>query len=290
VLTNGRSPRRYELWISLDEGGSAAAPAFPSSQWIRVYGGAHDAVQDSAAFLTFPNSTGLQSLVTWDWSRAFLCVTACDAEDRCSGCSEPMRTVLDPLRPPRNHSACAAARDFITVRDNSGFASVVAYYLTSLPLPGLYWTVMWACAALSIAAALALSSMATYALRAAIAGKLRAAFQAMACEPSGSAAALDGPDFLAAFTPSLSAVETLLIVHAIAYLRLDVGPDVFSGWPAQAIVAWGAASFPALFMLAGFNLTMGHQGRMDRLNTQQGSDVSTSRSALVERITPRGTY
>jgi hypothetical protein len=271
------------------DAGSAVAPAFPSAQWIRAYSAAHDAVQEGAAFLTFPNSTGLQSLVTWGKSHAFLCVTACDAEDRCSGCSEPMWTVLDPLRPPRNGSSCVAARDFITVRDNSNFFSVVTYYLTSLPLPGLYWTVVWACAALSIAATLALWSMMTYALRAAIAGKIRAVFQTMVCEPSDSAT-LDGPDLLAAFTPSLSVIEILLIVHAIAYLRLDVGPNVFSGWPAQAIVAWGSAAFPALFMLAGFNLTMRYHGRMDpsRLNVQPSSDVLTSSSALEERLTPKG--
>jgi hypothetical protein len=244
-------------------------------------------VQDSAAFLTFPNSTGLQSLAAWGKGRAFLCATACDAEDRCSGCSEPVLAVLDPLRPPRPDASCAAARDFITARDNSNFASVVAYYITSLPLPGVYWTVVWVSAALSIAAAFTLSSMTTYALRAAIAGKLRAAFQTMVYEPS-DCVALDGPDFLAAFTPSLSVVELLLIVHAIAYLRLDVGPDVLSGWPARAIVAWGAAAFPALFMLAGFNLTMAYHGRTDRLNEQQSSNLSTSRSALAARLTPMG--
>jgi hypothetical protein len=266
--------------------GSAVAPAFPSEQWIRAYGAAHDAVQDSAAYLTFPNATGIQSLATWGKRGAFLCVTACDSAGRCSACSEPMRTVLDPLRPPRNDSSCASARDFITVRDDGGFNSVVAYYLTSLPLPDSYWTVVWTCAALSIAAAFALSSMTTFALRAAIAAKLRAAYQTIACEPSESdSLALDGPDFLASFTPSLSVIEILLFVHAIAYLRLDVGPDVFSGWPAKAIVAWGSAAFPALFMLAGFNLTMGYQERTDQLNARKSRNGLATRNTL----TPSGT-
>jgi uncharacterized membrane protein YGL010W len=146
---------------------------------------------------------------------------------------------------------------------------------------------VWACAALSIAAAFALSSATAYALRAAIAGKIRAALQTMLREPQDPIA-LDGPDFLAACTPSLALVEILLIVHAIAYLRLDVVPGVLPGWPAQAIAAWGSAAFPALFMLAGFNLTMGYQGRMDRLNAQQSADALASRAAPAKCLTPRG--
>ena len=263
---------------------SAAAPAFPSEGWIQVYSAAHDAVQDSAAYLTFPNSTGIQSLAAWTKRHAFLCVAACDTGGRCSACSEPMRTVLDPLRPPRNDSSCTVARNFITVRDDGNFNGVVAYYLTSVPLPSLYWTVVWVCAALSIAAVLTLSSMTTYALRVPITEKIRAVFQTIICEPADSLV-LDGPDFLTAFTPSLALIEILLIVHAIAYLRLDVSSDVVSGWPAKAIVAWGSAAFPALFMLAGFNLTMGFQERTDQLNEWRSRNGSATRDAL----TPSGT-